>query len=912
VESFVVRHGFQDAPEHPCARVRTGPESVEDEGADGGVAHDAGAPEDPEVTGNRGLRQAENGLEIRDEERSGHQAIENAESGRLGDGPQQGRGRGEAGHMRPNEYRTLATDASAAGNWIALMPTDEGYCSMFASLMLATALAAQTPDSVHLVIVATSDLHGHATDWDYVASAGAPGGLIRAATVVDSLRTRYPDQVVLVDAGDLIEGDLFGTYFARIAPRDPHPIIDVMNAMGYDAATPGEHEFDFGVSAMTRMLAGANFPYVSGNLRVPGRDTLAYAAYRVVRRQGLRIGISGFTTPGVMVWSRKQIEGRLRVARIEASADRVLSELRKDADLAIVLVHSGLDGPSTYDTTGVGRENAAAALSQGEIRPDLVVLGHSHRELADSVLNGVHFVQPGPFAQSTVVVHVDLRRQSGGWRVVRMRGQLVPLKTVAASPRVRRRLGEADNSLRIWASQVVASSSGRMRTASARAEDTPIVRYINEVQRKRAGADLAATPVFDVKAGFDLGEITNAQVYALYPTEYTLRAIRISGAQLAAYLEQSARYFYSDSTGRVAVNALVPAQNYDIVGGAQYAIDLSRRPGERIRDLSVNGRPIQPGDSFTIALSSYRQDGGGNFSMLANARVLYDRDESIRDLLLSDLKTRRTLRPEEFAGPGWRIVPETAARAARALWVREAAPEAPVAATGVAVPLFGPAGRRDSIEVDRAGQRGDSLAGRPVATIKLPLRRGNPSALGSLVADAYRAAFRADLALVSNEEIRADLAAGPLTASGAAAILEPGHILRKISMTGADLRWVFENLVLGAAPCCHLSGAVVSFASNRKDWERVKDVRQSITGKRLDAKQTYTLVISDYLVTPGGGFPLGSSECSAPFGCARSGLLGHWVVEEGPTSSLDAWIAYLRRLPQPVEGPGDARVVPAK
>jgi len=776
-----------------------------------------------------------------------------------------------------------------------------------AALLLSAVLPAQSPDSAHLVLIATTDLHGHVTEWDYVTDASYPGGLTRAATVIDSIRNQYPDQVVLVDGGDLFEGDLFGVYFARLAPRDPHPVLDVLNGMGYDVGTFGEHEFEYGPAEMVRILAGAHFPYVSGNIRVPGRDTLAYSAYTVVRRQGLRVGVTGFTTPGVMVWSRRSLAGQLRVARIESSADPVMQELRKDADLVVVLAHTGLSGPSTYDTTGVGAENVAVSLSQIATRPDLVIVGHSHRVLADTVLNGVHFVQPAAFGQGLAVVHVDLRRQGGVWRMTRVRAQLVSLKTVPISAKIRRRLADADAAVRIWAAKPAAQAGSPMQTATARAEDTPLIQYVTDVMRRQAHADLAATPVFDLRTKLELGPITNAEVFGLYPAEYTLRAVRISGSALTAYLEQSARYFYSDTTGRVAVNALASPLNYDIVGGAQYSIDLTQPPGRRIRDLRVGGRAVQPTDSFTLALSSFRQSGGGNFAMLSAAPVVYDKGEPIRDLILADLKTRGTLQPEAFARPGWRIVPAAAATAARALWAKEPRAEVRSAPTADTAGRLFAATRKDSGARTAPQIRKDTSAW--VATIKTPMmRRTGPSALGALVADAYRNLGRADLAIVSREELRADLPSGPLTQAGAAMILEPGHQLKKIQMPGADLQWVFENMVIGAEPCCQLSGAVVTFDPTRKDWERVKDVRQVGTKKRFDPKQTYTLVISDYLVTEGNSFPLGASSCSAPFGCARSGLLGRWPVEDAG-STLEAFVTYLRRVAQPVEPPEDVRVL---
>src|SRR5580765_6685713 len=141
-------------------------------------------------------------------------------------------------------------------------------------LLTALAFAAPLQDTAHVVLVATTDIHGHATDWDYARQRPFAGGLTRVATVVDSLRARYPGQVVVVDAGDLLQGDAFATYFARVAPTTPHPIVEALNLTGYDAATPGNHDFDWGLPFLQRAVADARFPYVSANVYAAPGDSL--------------------------------------------------------------------------------------------------------------------------------------------------------------------------------------------------------------------------------------------------------------------------------------------------------------------------------------------------------------------------------------------------------------------------------------------------------------------------------------------------------------------------------------------------------------------------------------------------------------------------------------------------------------
>jgi 2',3'-cyclic-nucleotide 2'-phosphodiesterase/3'-nucleotidase len=538
------------------------------------------------------------------------------------------------------------------------------------SLLIATLLvAAPVQDTAHVVLVATTDLHGHVAGRDYARDRPAPNGIARVAHVVDSLRRRYPGEVVLVDAGDLLQGDPFATYFARVAPREPHPIVEAMNLAGYDVATPGNHDFDWGVPLFRRAVGDARYAYVSANLFDQPGDTLLLPAYRVVRRAGVRVGIAGFTTPGVMVWDRALVRGKIRIAPIGTVAGKALETLRRDADVSVVIIHSGMDGRSSYADSVIGGENVAASLAAVRPRPDVVVVGHSHREMRDSVIDGVHFVQPRPFGASVSVVHLSLgREEDGPWKVRQVRADLVPTGDVAPSDLLAQRLSAASDSVARWVRTPLGLASGPMRAGAARAQPTPIINFVNEVQRRRAHADISSTSAFDLGAGFDADTIRIGDVLALYPYENTLRAVRITGAQLKAYLEWSARYFLVDAAGRVSVNDSVPGYNYDIVGGARYDIDLRRPVGDRILGLSIRGRPVQPGDTFTMAVNSYRQSGAGGYDMLQGAPIVYDSAESIQELLIDEVRARGPIDPADYAAADWRIVPEVYTVAVRNLF----------------------------------------------------------------------------------------------------------------------------------------------------------------------------------------------------------------------------------------------------
>jgi 2',3'-cyclic-nucleotide 2'-phosphodiesterase (5'-nucleotidase family) len=390
----------------------------------------------------------------------------------------------------------------------------------------------------------------------------------------------------------------------------------------------------------------------------------------VLPRGSVRVGVTGFTTPGVMVWDRAQLAGQARVRRIAEAAPGALARLAQEgADLKVVVIHSGLGGASSYDTTGVGPENDAVALAAVTPRPDLVIVGHTHREIRDTVINGVHFVQPKNWAQSLAVVHVWLVKIGSAWRVTSIRSELVPLGAVPELPRFTRRLDAAHEATRLWAATALGTAGAGFDARYARVQDGALLDFINDVQRRKAGAQLSAAAAFEVQAGLPDGEVHLRDVAGVYPYENTLRAVRISGQQLREFLEHSARYFQTYQPGvRRIINDSVPGFNFDVVSGVAYNIDLSRPAGQRIRGLAYEGKLVQATDSFTLALNSYRAAGGGGYTMLAGARVTYDRGEDVRDLLVDEIRRVHALEARAYYRPSWSIIPAEARDAARAVF----------------------------------------------------------------------------------------------------------------------------------------------------------------------------------------------------------------------------------------------------
>jgi 2',3'-cyclic-nucleotide 2'-phosphodiesterase (5'-nucleotidase family) len=503
--------------------------------------------------------------------------------------------------------------------------------------------------------------------WDYVQDRAAPWGLVRAAHLVDSLRSAYPGAVVLLDGGDLLQGNPFATYFAAVRPRHVHPVVDALNTVRYDAVVLGDHDFNFGLDVLDRALSQAAFPVLGANIFRADRDTAAFTSHVVFSRGGIRVGVTGLTTPGAMVWSAAHLRGRLRIRPVaEVAADAVARVRAAGADLVIALVHAGLGGPSSYDTTGIGAEHDAAALARLPQPPDLVIVGHSHGRLRDSVINGVHFVQPQAWARSASVAHVWVVRDGGAARVVRLRTEEVPLGDVPADPVLAGRLREVHEEARYWAGQPLGVAEGTWSSREIRVRDTPLMDFVSAAIMRRSGAQLAALGTHTTTVSFGPGPVRLRDVAGIYPDESTLRVVRIGGGTLKALLEHSARYFRTWAPGGPLIDDSVPGADFVIVAGVTYGLDITQPVGSRIRALSRDGRAVTPADTFTLALSSSRQAGGGGYDMLRGLPVVYDKGEPIRTVVEEAIRAAETLQAADYFVPSWRLLPAAAEAAALA------------------------------------------------------------------------------------------------------------------------------------------------------------------------------------------------------------------------------------------------------
>jgi 2',3'-cyclic-nucleotide 2'-phosphodiesterase/3'-nucleotidase len=559
-----------------------------------------------------------------------------------------------------------------------------------AGLGAATPADAATRD-VTITVMSSSDIHGNALNWDYFKnaefddSAHNDVGLAKVSTLVNRIRAeRGRDRTMLLDSGDTIQGTPLDYYYAKVEPitatGETHPMAKAMNAIGYDAVTLGNHEFNYGLPTLAKWVRQMHAPVLGANAVSADTGLPAYLPFTmktlpVPGRRPVRVGVLGLTNPGIAIWDKANVEGKLRFTDLVRSAKFWVPVLRRlGADVVVVSAHAGDSGMSSYQGD-IPVENASAMVAEQVPGIDAVLFGHAHNDVPQRIVTNkatgrpVLLTEPSKWGQRLSVVDFSLSWSHGHWTVAGASSQTLNTNTVPEDPRIVSLLSAQHDKTVGYVNQPVAQSLTELSAASSRYEDTAILDYIQAVQTSVVSAAVGGDrPVLSIAAPFSrtavfpAGQVTIRDIAGLYIYDNTLEAVTMTGAQVKDYLEYSAKYFNQTPVGApVDPETLTnaggePDYNYDVLSGVTYDIDISAPVGSRIVGLSYGGAPVSPTQEFTVAVNNYRRSGGGGFPHVSTAPVVYNAQVEIRQALIDYATTAGTIDESTFFVPNWRLV----------------------------------------------------------------------------------------------------------------------------------------------------------------------------------------------------------------------------------------------------------------
>lgn len=575
----------------------------------------------------------------------------------------------------------------------------------------------RTPGMVHLRIMETSDLHVHVMPYDYYADKTCDQvGLARTATLITKARGQAANGLLL-DNGDFLQGNPMGDYIAQsrgLRRGDVHPVFAAMNQLRYDAATLGNHEFNYGLDYLMTALEGAAFPVISANIALrlgpsPAEDATLLPPYVILDRavtdgagvaHPIRIGLIGFAPPQITQWDRTHLEGRVHTREIVEAATSLVPRMKAEgADIIIALSHSGI-GPATASD---GMENASTALAAID-GIDALVTGHSHlvfpspafagMEAVDcerGTLCGKPAVMAGFYGSHLGVIDLLLERRAAGWHVSDFTAATHDILTrdVPSSATIEASVRDDHAATLAYARRPIGRTTVPLHTYFAAIAPSCAVRLVAiaqaaHVAKKLRGLPEAALPILSAAAPFKTGGRGGAQNYTnvpvgdmalrnaadLYIFPNTIAALRINGAEIADWLEHAVGIYNQiipGITDQPLLDPNFPSYNFDMIHGVEFDIDLAQparfdRHGvmlnpsaHRITNLCWQGVPLDPQAEFILATNSYRASGCGGFAGTTPARDLDMGRDNIRDILLRHIATAGTVYAPP--APEWRFTP---------------------------------------------------------------------------------------------------------------------------------------------------------------------------------------------------------------------------------------------------------------
>lgn len=487
------------------------------------------------------------------------------------------------------------------------------------------------PFEMDLQILASSDTHGKFDPWDYAANkADASGSVAQQATAIKQLRTL---NTLVIDAGDNIQGNSSQLFLHD----DVHPMIAAQNAIGYDIWVPGNHEYNYGMDTIKKVIGEQKAKVLTGNVYSPEGTPLA-DGYTIVQKMDVKIGIIGMVTPNITRWDAVNLAG-WNVTNPVDECRKIIDQIKDQVDVLIGVMH--MDTENEYGVYGSGVTDLANACPEFNV----IIAAHGHKEIPGQEINGVLVVENKNAGATLSEIHLKLQRQTNGsWQVKSRSSESIQVKDYEADPKLVALLAPYDERAKADAVIPIGTLQGGNMAPdneienipSPMIQDTALLDFINEVQMYYTGAQVSATAMTSMTGQMKEGTIRKCDLTSIYTYENTLYKLQMNGAQLRDYMEWSAAFFKTWQPGDVTI-AFDPSTRYylyDAFAGVNYDIDLSQQPGNRIRNLTwPDGRPVQDSDSFVIAVNNYRAT-----TQLLIAADIFAPGEALPQLLEMDVR----------------------------------------------------------------------------------------------------------------------------------------------------------------------------------------------------------------------------------------------------------------------------------
>ena len=578
---------------------------------------------------------------------------------------------------------------------------------LFISLIMSVCSTnAKKPKTVTLKFIETTDVHGMFFPTNYTTGKAVGGSMARVSSYVKSQRATYGNNLILLDNGDILQGQPTNYYWNFIDTQDENIAASVVNYMGYDAQTFGNHDIETGHNCYDKWNREVKCPILAANMINAETGNPYTNPYKIIEREGVKIAILGMTTPAVPNWLSESLWSGIRFEEMVSCTRKWVKTIKEkeNPDLIIGLFHSGLKGGITNDEYD---ENATLAVALRVHGLDAIFYGHDHlsnfgfirqyEEKTDdypfyfitkdggpssavslSKTDSVLIVNPGSNAYNVGEATITLTMQNNKVVSKKITGQLVSMKSMPIDEEYMNYFADDIRRLQEYTTKKIGTFESSMNMGDAFFGSSAFIDFIHNIQMKTTGADISFTGPLAINTTINAGTVTTADIFNLYKFENTLYVIQMTGAEIKNYLEMSYGQWTNqmkssddhillfDDKNNERNNGFKNFYgNFDSACGIDYTVDVTKPEGQKVNILKMsNGQPFDTTKMYKVAINSYRGNGGGELLTKGagipkeelNSRIIYRSELGLRHYLAEEIQKQGSVNPKP--NNNWRFIPE--------------------------------------------------------------------------------------------------------------------------------------------------------------------------------------------------------------------------------------------------------------
>lgn len=536
--------------------------------------------------------------------------------------------------------------------------------------------------TVNLRIIQTSDVHGCFFPYDFINRKPAAGSMARVSTYVNELRATYGDRLILLDNGDILQGQPTCYYCNYVKPEIPNVAASVINYLRYDAQTFGNHDVETGHAVYDKWISEVKCPMLGANIINTETGKPYVAPYTIITRDGVRIAVLGMLTPAIPNWLNEQLWSGMRFEDIKKSATYWVNYLKKNErpDIIIGLFHSGWDGGITTETYA---EDAAKDVAQNVPGFDIILYGHDHHSNVATVENvdghKVLCLDPSCNALFVADASITVKMENGKMVDKKIEGGLKDVRNMPIDEAFMTRFKADIDSVNAFVNKKIGSFTTSIYTRDSYFGNSAFCDFIHNMQLKLTGADISFNAPLSFNTSINEGDVYVGDLFNLYKYENQVYALRMTGKEIRKHLEMSYDQWVNTMTSKndhiMLLNDANKTDmqkygfknltfNFDSAAGIDYEVDVTKPDGQKVRILRMsNGEPFDENRWYKVAMNSYRGNGGGELLTKGAgiphdsipSRIIYESPRDQRFYLMQEIEKLGTVSPT--ANNNWRFVP---------------------------------------------------------------------------------------------------------------------------------------------------------------------------------------------------------------------------------------------------------------